>query len=195
LCHDSRARIWFKESLVVPTFGFNMDGYIFEQELDDIRRAYEATIAALEKQHSDLEGNSLEFQRALAAGETEAAEYDEHGEKLYDYEDLHEMRIKAAVATIIIARQAYVVILHHYWEKCCNAWMQTGEDYKWEKACDCLDSHGLLVDRDGLEKLRKACNTIKHNNPLQLRPCDVDRMFEAVKTSGIRSDSDVAPPL
>lgn len=198
---------------------FNLHGYVFEKGLADIRRAYDATIATLEKQHMDRVGDSLEFQRALAAGETGPSEYDESGEKLYDYEQLHEMLIEEMASSILVAREAYVVILHHYWEKRCDEWMQTKGHYDSTRAHAWLGAHGLTIDHCGLATLREASNTIKHNNAalfkrrpdlfkqpgprsgskvdyanwLQLNPTDINRMFEAVKTSGIQIDTEFAP--
>jgi hypothetical protein len=202
-------------------FRLNLYGYAFEKGLADIRHAYDATIVALEEQRADVESAAQEFHRAVAAGETEAVKYDEDGEVLYYYHELHEMHIEDITSSIPIARNAYVVILHHYWEKCCVAWMQIKE-YKAKQAYVELARHGLIVDREGLETLREACNTIKHNNRalydrcpclfvelpassaganvdfadlLRLQPHHIDRMFGAVKTSGIQIDSQFAPPI
>jgi hypothetical protein len=154
----------------------------------------------------------------LAAGEVGSAEYDDAGEHLYNYDALHAMRIDDAASTIPIAREAYLVILHHYWERCCNSWMQTrkyvpDDAYKW------LAERGLTPDCENLETLRQASNAIKHNNrslqkrrpdlfeqpipmpgmkteagnALHLPPGEIDKIFVAVKTSGIRFDSGFAP--
>ena len=172
---------------------FNMWGFIFQKELSDIRSAYDATIMALESNRAKRASDLSDFERAVSAGETDAWEYDEHGEALYSREDMHELLIEEATSTIIVARKAYVVILHHYWEKRCNEWMRV-KDYKFCKAYQILRSHGLAINQSELEALRLKCNVIKHKNkPLSLCAHDVDQMFEAVKISGIQIDSPFAP--
>jgi hypothetical protein len=167
---------------------FNIRGYIFQKELGDIRRAYDATIMALESNRAKLASDLSDFERAVSVGETDAWEYDENGEVLYSRERMHELLIEDATSTITIARQAYVVILHHYWEKRCKEWMRV-KDYEFCKAYKHLQAQGLAVDRSNLERLRATCNKIKHGNqPSNLGAHDVDRMFEAVKISGIQTE-------
>lgn len=167
---------------------FNMRGYLFRKGLSDIRRAYDETILALESNRVKLENDLSNFERALSAGETGAWEYDEDGELLYSRERMHELLIEDALSTIAVAREAYVAILHHYWEKCCNEWMQV-KRYQFDKAYKHLQAHGLAVDLSNLETLRTTCNTIKHGNQRSNLDADhIDRMFEAVKKSGIQTD-------
>jgi hypothetical protein len=201
---------------------FNLHGYIFEQGLGDIRRAYDATIAALEGQRERAHADRLEFQRAFAAGEVGSTEYDDAGNRLYDYEELHDLLIEQAASSIPVARQAYVVILHHYWEKCCGSWMQTGQKrYNHKDAYAWLTAHDLAPDRDALETLREATNVIKHNSAalykrrpdlfsfpdgtpvahpdflaaLSLTSDDIDYVFAAVKNSGIAFDRTFEPSV
>jgi hypothetical protein len=171
----------------------NLCGYIFQKGLGDIRSAYEATIMALESNRAKLASDLADFERAVSAGETGAWEYDEYGEVLYSRERLHELLIKDATSAITVAREAYGVILHHYWEKRCKEWMRLS-DYKYSQAYQDLRSHGLAIDQSNLETLRETCNTIKHEiQPLNIFPYQVDQMFEAVKISGIQIDSPFVP--
>ena len=171
---------------------FNMRGYIFQKGLSDIRRAYEATIIALESNRAKLANDLSDFERAVSAGETDACEYDEDGEILYSHERMHELLIEDATSTITVARDAYVVILHHYWEKQCKEWMQLkkkSDKYILCNAYKHLQARGLVVDQSNLETLRITCNEIKHGNqPSNLGAHDVDRMFEAVKISGVQTE-------
>jgi hypothetical protein len=172
---------------------FNMHGYIFQKGLNDIRRAYDETIMALESHRAKLVGDFSDFERAVSTGEADEWEYDEHGEALYSRERMHKILIEDSASTIAIAREAYVVILHHYWEKRCKEWMQLTE-YKYCQAYQKLRSHGLAIDQSNLENIRKKCNAIKHKNkPMNLYAHDVDQMFEAVKISGIQIDSPFSP--
>ncbi len=171
---------------------FNVAGYTFETGLDQLRRAYDKTTAALEEERCRLE---IDLQNVRAAGEAEAMEYDASGEPLYRREQLHEMLLEDAAAALCIARSVYVVALHHYWEKCCKSWMEA-RDYDYEEAYRRLRRHGLSVDSHGLEVLRKACNRIKHRDfELRIEADAVDAMFDAVRSSGITSASTAAPPF
>ncbi len=167
---------------------FNIRGYMFQKELSDIRRAYDATIMALESNRTKLASELLDFQRAVTVGEASEWEHDENGEVLYSRERMHELLIEDATSTITVAREAYVVILHHYWEKRCKEWMCV-TNYKFCKAYKHLQAYGLAVDQSNLEILRSTCNEIKHGNqPSNLGAQDVDRMFDAVKISGIQTE-------
>ena len=195
-------------------FNFNWYGYRFQKGLTDIRRAYDATIAALEKQHENAQSEMLKLQRAVAAGELDPTEYDGDGEPLYAKEQYQEIVIEDAAATIPIARRSYVVVIHHYWERNCDQWMQRKKAYSPEAAYTWLEERGISVDRDNLEFLRLASNTIKHNSPklaeknpalfqisnsviekphyhdaLRLQEIHIDRMFDAVGQSGLQVDT------
>jgi hypothetical protein len=166
---------------------FNARGYIFQKGLSDIRRAYDTTIIALESNRAKLANDLSDFQRALSVGKTDAWEYDEDGEALYSREGMHELLIDDATSTINIAREAYVVILHHYWEKQCKELMQERQ-YKACEAYNYLQAYGLAIDQSNLETLRLTCNKIKHGDqPPNLCAHDVDQMFEAVRISGIQT--------
>lgn len=174
---------------------FNVAGYVFEMGLDQLRRAYDKTMAALEDERRRLELDFCDFRAAEAAGEAASVDYDASGEPLYRREQLHEMLLENAEAALHIGRNAYVVALHHHWEKRCKAWMEE-EHYRYGEAYRCLKKHGLSVDNRGLETLRKACNAIKHGGAERRIGADaVDAMFNAVRSSGITSTSLVAPPL
>ncbi len=177
----------------MATLPFNLCGYIFQKGLGDIRRAYDATIMAPESNRAKLASDLSDLERAVSAGETSAWENDEYDEPLYSRERLHELLIEDATSAITVAREAYVVILHHYWEKRCKEWMRVS-DYKYSQAYQNLRSYGLAIDQSNLETLRTTCNAIKHENQrLNICAHEVDQMFEAVKVSGIQIDSPFAP--
>ena len=175
-----RVHVSYRAFLRARAFRPNMRGYIFQKGLSDIRRAYDATIMALESNRAKLVSDLSDFQRAVSVGEASEWEYDEDGEMLYSHERVHELLIEDAASTITVAREAYVVVLHHYWEKRCKEWM-CGKAYKFCKAYKYLQTYGLAVDRSNLEMLRSTCNEIRHGNqPPNPGAHDVDRMFEAV---------------
>ncbi|MCW3848843.1 hypothetical protein OF829_16525 [Sphingomonas sp. LB-2] len=143
-----------------------MRGYVFQKGLDDLRRAFEATMATIHTAHENAQADWLADKKAIEAGVLEAGVYEDR-DFLYDRETLHELLIEQSRAAIPIAINAYVVILHHFWEKAVDDWRMAkrGKNYDAKREYAWLESHGLAPDRAALEFLRKAANTIKHNNP------------------------------
>lgn len=187
----AESRLGDENEKIMTRLPINIVGYIFQKGLDDIRRAYDTTITVLEENRAKRASDLSDFERALSAGEMDAWEYDEDGEELYRRESLYQLLIEEALSEIAVAREAYVVILHHYWEKRCKEWMQLKkrQNYIACEAYEHLQALGLAVDQLSLETLRLTCNEIKHGNEApNLSANDVDRMFEAVKTSGIQSE-------
>ena len=144
-------------------FRFSMRGYVFQQGLKDLRRAFDATMQAVHTAHEKAKADWLRDSKAIEAGQLSANVYEvEHF--LYSRETLHKILIEQAAAAIPVAINAYVVMLHHYWEKSVDHWRNATNHYKHTREYDWLESKGLNLDREGLELLRKATNTIKHNN-------------------------------
>lgn len=144
-------------------FRFSMRGYVFQQGLKDLRRAFDATMQAVHTGHEKAKADRLRDSKAIEAGQLSANVYEvEHF--LYSRETLHKLLIEQAAAAIPVAINAYVVMLHHYWEKSVDRWRDATNHYKHTREYDWLESKGLTLDREGLEFLRKATNTIKHNN-------------------------------
>lgn len=166
-------------------FKFSMRGYVFQQGLEDLRRAFDATMRAVHTAHENAQADWLRDHIAIEAGQLSANIYeDDHF--LYSRETLHELLIEQAAAAIPVAINAYVVMLHHYWEKSVDHWRNATNHYKHAREYDWLESKGLTPDREGLELLRKATNTIKHNNS-ELHT-DRPELFRMAAGSAVRPD-------
>lgn len=195
-------------------FKFSMRGYVFQQGLKDLRRAFDATMQAVHTAHENAQADWLRDRTGIEAGELSANVY-EDDYFLYSRETLHKLLIEQAAAAIPVAINAYVVMLHHYWERSVDHWRNAKNNYKHTREYDWLESKGLTIDREGLEFLRKATNTIKHNNSelhaerpelfrmgagnairsdyaagLSLADKDFIRLLEAVQLSGFDIASD-----
>lgn len=147
----------------------------FGQGIDAIEIAYTATIAAVEARHAAAVVKANELRDAKSRGETwKLRRMTRDGPRGHP-----EMRLRLAVMdeadsrdAVVVARNAYAVMLHHHWETHCDRWMASKSNYSASKAYEWLESHGIQVDRHGLEFVRKVANTIKHNNDalVQTRP-------------------------
>lgn len=169
-------------------FCFNMRGYAFQRGLEDMRRAYDATMNVLHLHEENAQDDLLLTRRLIEQGDKYPYEVDESGEHLYLHEALHEMTIEQNANARRIALNAYIVMLHHYWEKAVDDWRlaKRGNNYKAGREYDWLEAVGLAPDRPALEFLRKASNTIKHNNPELFN--DLPNLFAASKGNAYRPD-------
>lgn len=187
-------------------------GWLFQAKLEDLRYAYVAARKASDTDRSRLEQEWEAFEAEIDAGKASLYEKDEYGQTVVDYGDQFSdinARIESALSLV---RQAFVISLHHFWEREINRFMRT-RHYDAEKAYEALEAENLPVQRAELERLRLACNVSKHSegksaavlfasNPEMFkldtahdRPSydnllvadeDVERFFTAVRKSGFR---------
>ena len=141
---------------------FNAIGHLFQEGLCNVHAAYETALASLTDRLSVIEDQYI---NDLAAVRDGADPYirDDDGTELYTYEQAYEINLSNAETARRVGQIAFIVILHHFWERQCNRWMGT-TDYKADAAYEFLKARGLTVDRAALEILRKACNTVKHDS-------------------------------
>jgi len=190
----------------------------YGQGIDAIEVAYKATMAAVEAQHSSAVVRANELRSAKARGEIwklgrrTRIGYQGHPELNLRLAELDEVDTRDAIT---VARNAFAVMLHHHWEKHCDQWMMNKGNYNGAKAYAWLASHGIHVDKFGLELIRKLSNTIKHNSEslisdhpeffdlsiieprprffeaaLRIADSDIHRMIESLRTSGPQAESD-----
>jgi hypothetical protein len=198
-------------------FPYSMRGYLYEKSLEDMRSAFRATMRALHTEHENNIDKLRAIQRRVEAGEP-TAEYDEDGHFLYYHEDAQGMRADQSLFALRSARNAFVVMLHHLWEKAVDDWREAKpkDNYNAQKAYSWLESSGFAIDRDALEFLRTASNAIKHNNrdfwdrykhqglfaisdnavdgvdfatAMRLEDRHVEQIIDALKGCGLRMDS------
>lgn len=189
-------------------FNFNADGYVFETGLKNIRAAYDASLASLNDLIAQVEHRHLLQEMAVATGADPYVREDD-GTPLHHYGQVYELELDDAHDSLRTAQTAFIVILHHFWERQCDKWMESDKNYDAKRAYSYLEARGLTIDRAELEILRKASNTIKHNSDqlyksnrelfdfmagkrpqpnyeatLKVTDAFIDRLFTAVRNSG-----------
>lgn len=147
----------------MATLGFNTHGYVFQESTEGIRRSYESALGALTARYEDLKRQYEKFIIDEAAGRSESYELDDDGSVLYCHKHAYEMMIEREYDSIVTLREAFIVILHHHWEKSCNFGMSVSR-YKFETAYKWLKESGLTPDTSKLELIRRLCNAIKHQD-------------------------------
>jgi hypothetical protein len=139
-------------------------------------------MSALHVEHQNNVTELLAIRMRAEAGEP-AAEYDEDGEFLYYHDEAQTMLTDQSRFALRSARNAFVVMLHHLWEKAVDDWRDAKprDNYQSKKAYAWLETRGFELDREALEFLRMAASAIKHNN------CD---LWEKHKHDGLFAISD-----
>lgn len=187
--------------------------HLFDYGLDEIRRAYDGARESSDRALSRLELQWEELERDVAAGNASFVEEDEEGRVVYDRGE-HAGEMKAEIdGALRIVREAFVISLHHFWEREIAAKMRT-KHYDEAKAFAFLKTKGLKPDETLLSALRLSANVAKHNTGasanqlysirpdlfdaasmtrsndppgyeyLRIQDADVETFFEAVRSSG-----------
>lgn len=107
-------------------------------------------------------------------------------ERYYYAEHLIDLNFQAE-ESLRLLREAFAIILHHYWEKEVVKWWG-GDRYSYKDAYKWLKRNSFPIDEPGLEKLREAANTIKHNSD-RLHGIHAD-MFDAGEITRGGADPD-----
>lgn len=190
-------------------------GWLFQAKLEDLRSAYAAARKASDNDRSRLEQEWETFKAELDAGTAVLYEEDEDGQIIHDYSE-HLGDANAEIeSALLLVRQAFVISLHHLWEREIKRFMKT-KKYDAQKAYRALEAENLIVQRAELERLRLTCNVAKHSgggsadelfasNPemfkldddcdkpgydnLVVTDADLESFFTSVKISGFRRQS------
>ncbi|MFF0948338.1 hypothetical protein ACFYE9_11890 [Rhizobium leguminosarum] len=137
-------------------------GWLFQAKLDDLRHAYAAARSSCDHDRARLEQQWAAFQAQVDVGTAVLYEEDEDGQIIYDYSEHFGDTNAEIESALSLVRQAFVISLHHLWEREINKFMKT-KKYEPKEAYHALEAVGLIVQRDELERLRLACNVAKHS--------------------------------
>ncbi|MGO8255572.1 hypothetical protein ACC792_31995 [Rhizobium ruizarguesonis] len=137
-------------------------GWLFQAKLGDLRRAYAAARRSCDHDRARLEQQWAAFKAEVDAGAAVLYEEDEDGQVIYDYGEHFGDTNAEIESALSLVRQAFVISLHHLWEREINKYMKT-KKYEPKKAYRALEAEGLIVERDELERLRLTCNVAKHS--------------------------------
>lgn len=123
----------------------------YNYRLEQIVSAYRASRSSFE---SDIKTISKDFEqnRESASENPYADQYEDH------LIDLH----TEAGEALRLVREAFALVLHHYWERSVMGWLKKSH-YDFKKDAETLKSAGYIVGSD-LDRLRLVANTIKHNS-------------------------------
>lgn len=189
--------------------------WLFGSKIDDLAKAYAAARKASDDERVSLEARWKTFQADVVAGKAEMVEEDEDGRLVYDHGE-HFGELDSEVETALsLVRQAFVISLHHLWEREINSYMKT-KHYDQEAAFAALAAEGLNVEVAELDRLQLACNVAKHSSGnsatklfqkhpalfkidsvftepeyanLIVTDADLDSFFDAVRKSGFQPSS------
>ena len=126
--------------------------YSYNVTLNAIVRSYEISRATLDENLQHLDGTPI-----FANGNVEDS-LDE------SYDDWAIDKLYEADTSISVIREAFTLVLFHYWEKSAQIWLGD-KNYKFSKNHKRLTKDGrYIVDYDNLELMRLVANTIKHHN-------------------------------
>ncbi|WP_457092062.1 hypothetical protein [Microvirga sp. P5_D2] len=137
--------------------------WLFRSKIDDLAMAYAAARKASDDERVSLEARWKTFQADVAAGKAEMVEEYEDGQLVYDHGE-HFGELDSEVETALsLVRQAFVISLHHLWEREINSYMKT-KRYVQEAAFAALAAEGLNVEVVELDRLQLTCNVAKHSS-------------------------------
>ena len=142
----------------MPPMQFSVLGYQCEEGVKQLKEVYDKSNANLIL-NIDKTGHLLETIESASNESGEGSSLEE-----YSKEAVLEYKLTTLKSLVQSLRQAFVLMLYHFWEKQVQNWMKiagtTGHDHgRYIKFCRTLN---LDLDEYELEKLRLLANLIKH---------------------------------
>lgn len=132
----------------------------YEYALKELRRAYEASRESVD---DDRKSISKSMDNHLATKPEIEDEDDQYNFEMYQ-DHLIDLHHETDTALRLI-KEGFVVIIYHFWERQALEWYTFNKNkYDYGVAYKKLPGEGYLIDKDGLEKLRKTANVIKHDS-------------------------------
>ena len=132
----------------------------YEYALKELRRAYEASRESVDNDRKSI-NKSMDDHLATKPeieDEDEQYNFEMYQDRLIDL--YHETD-----TALRLIKEGFVVIIYHFWERQALDWYTFNKNkYDYGVAYKKLPVEGYLIDKDGLEKLRKTANVIKHDS-------------------------------
>jgi len=138
----------------------NLSGWLFDSGMREIERAYRTSRVAFDQEMVDAADRYAKLQANGTVNDY--VEDEATGERYYPAEHIIDLNFQAE-ESLRLLRNAFAIILHHYWEKEVVKWMDV-KRYEYDKAYAWLKRNHFPINEDGLERLRETANTIKHNS-------------------------------
>src|SRR6185312_14533717 len=92
-------------------------GWLFEHQLSELRRAYQAARQASELERREIETKWNELQERVEAGSARLVEEDENGNMTVDWGEQAGEELSAIEGIQRIYREAFLISLYHFWER------------------------------------------------------------------------------
>jgi hypothetical protein len=188
----------------------------FTMGVGAIERAYRASRESVDGQISKLDARWKEHLAAVEVGTAVTVEMDEETGHYFDFgEHIGEMATEAE-ERLRMVREAFVLILYHYWEKKARELLHIERYGQKEVFAAAKHDPRFDVDEPGINRLRLIANCIKHDagrtlfnedpamfeadllvdwnrrsgwhDALRLRDEDVEKSFAAVRSSGPKTE-------
>jgi len=140
-----------------------------------LRTAYEAARSAID---DDLRRIDKEHEKFRRAAKPDPEDYDKV-ESHRAWEDHLIDRYDEAKAALAAIKQGFAVILYHSWERYSTEWAEWKGKYRHHHVAPRLVKAGYLV-ADGVHKLNKVANCIKHSSDELWKQKDCRMMFEPI---------------
>jgi hypothetical protein len=135
--------------------------HLFRYGVDELRRAYEAAREASDRSRTRLNREWEQLEAEVAAGRDSFFEEDEEGRVIYDRGE-HAGEMAAEIEGVLrIVREAFMISLHHFWERELTAKMKVS--CNGAEAFAFLKSMGSNPNEAALMALQLATNVAKHS--------------------------------
>lgn len=143
---------------------FNLQGYLHQHGIDRLADGFKLASKGMYDEIENLRKELTAYQDNVAHGGERIGEWDsEDGHTLWEQDQIYEVDIDNAEASLSDLRKAYVLAIYHYWER--STRQRTGSDpnVKHDALVGKVREEGDSID-PRLSGLRDLVNTLKHNN-------------------------------
>lgn len=148
-----------------------------------LRKAYDAARLSID---DELRGIDEEVKQFREAPNPDHGDYDAV-DSYRAWADHLADRWQEAQSTLAVIKQGFAVILYHSWERHSADWVEWRGNYRHHQVAPRLNNAGYLVT-DGVHKLNKVANCIKHDSGELWNQKDCRTMFEPIVAQMAKED-------
>ena len=168
-------------------------GMLFQEEVGQLWRAYQASRAGLDRECEELNARHRRILAGAEANGGDTFEYDEDGNAIYDHAEETVDNIIDLSEVIKLVEEAFIISLDHFWERHFNKRLNV-KTYSAPAVFEYLRNRGCTPNEAALSQLRYASNVARHTagrSANDLFACRPD-LFDAasVEESGFVPDYD-----
>ncbi len=141
---------------------FNMQGLSYQQGIENLEAGFMTSAAALSDRRAQLLRGLEEYVATVEGGGERIGEW-EDGHRLWEQDQVLEMQIDDAEASVMDLRKAYILAVYHHWERSARRWTGLSGWTKHQRLATAARDLGYPID-ERLERVRDLVNTLKHNS-------------------------------